>query len=91
MNLKDSWKKTTQHLAKAFQLLPENFKEGDTETASSYKDFIEHDELELAMEQLEGLGEQNNCKPEFWEQLILASKSMGLESRTEYYKTKLNK
>jgi hypothetical protein len=63
MNQNKSWKKTTDHLTNAFRLLPENLKEGDTETIASYREFLEQNELELAMEQLEGLGEQNTCSP----------------------------
>ena len=91
MNSEPGWKKATSHLENAFRLLPENFKEGNTETATSFKDFIGHNELELAIEQLEGLGEQNSCKPEFWEQLIIAAENMDLQKSVEYYKTKLNR
>lgn len=90
MDLEKSWAITRKHLEKARSLLPSPIVQGEqTESIGAYQEFIEHNELECALDQLEGLGEANACSQEFWQELRLATENMGLTDRLAYYDAKL--
>jgi hypothetical protein len=82
------WKSTRWHLEKACQLLPSHRVENagdipdeDLATLAAFQEFLDHNELELALEQLEGVGELNKCPSGFWQNLERAARIMGLEER----------
>jgi len=81
MSLKKSWKITINHLTTARNLLPEEmFFEEAIEFAKEFEESIEHNELELAMNSLDDLGLLCNAPDEFWHQLELSAKNMGLSN-----------
>ena len=49
-----------------------------------------HNELELALAELEGLGEVNSCPPRFWRELLSAAQNMGLQKHARTYEAKLD-
>jgi hypothetical protein len=53
----------------------------DYATLSGYDKFLEHNELELAMDELFGLGVTNHPAAEFWRHLKRAAENMGLSER----------
>lgn len=59
----------------------------DSEERSSlqrYEEWLDQNELELAFDELDGLGCQNNCGHGFWVELQAAAENMGLvEKATE--------
>ncbi len=85
------WEKSEEILRAAFNLLPPNSVDALRTTKKLFLRFLDHNELELAMEQLEGLGEANKVGNEFWEQMILAAENMALDESVDYYRTKLKK
>jgi hypothetical protein len=47
------------------------------------REFIDRNELELALEQLEALGALNNCRGGFWRELERAAVLMGLDAQAQ--------
>ena len=73
-----SWDRTRAHLGRAAGLLPATPVESDTGARlDHYRELLEHNELELALEVLEGLGAMNTVPPEFWSHLRDAALEMG--------------
>jgi hypothetical protein len=82
------WKVIRWHLEQARLMLPtrarENFGElvdHDLASLSEFQDNLDHNELELALDQLEGLGDLNDCPGGFWRNLEKAADLMGLDER----------
>ena len=89
--LKESWKITEQHLEAARALLPSPLIECPEAEWGSLKQFEEYlaaNELEMAMDQLEGMGEANDCTAEFWQELVAAAENMEQTKRADYYQEK---
>ncbi|MFO0916198.1 MAG: hypothetical protein U0795_24785 [Pirellulales bacterium] len=66
------WQVTKSHLRFATQLLPNLLTENnggdstkDIATLEAYNEYLDHNELELALDQLEGLGELNTVPPAY--------------------------
>lgn len=51
---------------------------------SEYRSFLEHNELELALDMLEELGDLVPCRGGFWRNLERAAESMDLHDRIPY-------
>ena len=88
------WRITRVQLESARNLLPKNPTENDGSnraeeigTIQSYREYLEHNELELALDQLEALGDLNNAPSGFWRSLAQAATWMGLHERAEQYQT----
>jgi hypothetical protein len=88
VELQKRWKTTRWHLEYARRVLPSNALENkgeipdqDVATLGAYQDFLDHNELELALDQLEGLGSLNHCRGGFWRSLERAAQIMGLHAR----------
>lgn len=75
MTLEESWKITRGHLDRAKALLA-GAKSG---TLREYREYLDNNEL--ALDQLEALGESTPCPPEFWAAMEAAAASMKLEDR----------
>lgn len=82
------WKVTRWHLEQARQQLPLPVRENagelpdhDFATLASYEEYLNYNELELALDQLEALGELNDCRGGFWRELEKAAKMMELNER----------
>jgi hypothetical protein len=76
--LKASWSRSRGHLENAFaQLSPT--------AAETFHEFIEHNELELALEELERLGDATSAKGLFWESMLKAALEMKLDGHAARY------
>jgi hypothetical protein len=92
MNLRKSWEITENFLNSAFNLLPNNPQPNSEEggTVENYKEYLEHNELELALDELEGLGEVNKVSKDYWRNLLNAAKQMSLKEKVEKYQNIIN-
>ncbi|MBA3426895.1 MAG: hypothetical protein ACR2HO_12895 [Rubrobacteraceae bacterium] len=90
-NHRKSWRRIRFHLGKARNLLPLTTRE-DIETGSldRFENWLGHNELELALDELEGLGELNTCSSQFWRELLRAARNMGLREHSSRYEAKLD-
>ncbi len=86
-SLEKSWRVSINHLKAARLLLPEEmfFEEAKT-FDKEYSEYIEHNELELAMNSLDDLGLLCNAPDEFWKFLELAAENMGLLDEANRFK-----
>lgn len=86
-SLEESWKVTIEHLKAGRALLPEEmFFEEARAFDKEYTEYLEHNELELAMNALDDLGLLCNAPNEFWLQLELAAINMGLTNEAQRFK-----
>ena len=80
--LEKRWAVTRERLAEAFQLLQSV--RSDTEAMrcyASYRDVLDHNELELALDALEHLAESSALPAAVWEAFAVAAESMDLTER----------
>jgi hypothetical protein len=82
------WRSARSCLEHAQQQLPSPVRENSGEipeyelaTLAAYREFLDYNELELALDQLEGLGELNECPSSSWHNLEKAALVMGLNER----------
>jgi hypothetical protein len=84
------WATTAKHLNAARGLLPEAPAPGlDGATVSGFDECLRHNEMELALDELEDLGLTNAPPPDFWRHLIFAAESMELWERATDFKRKM--
>ncbi len=84
--LEKSWAITCRHLEAAKECLVGQ--QGiDKEALGEYQGFLDHNELELALDELEAAGESNSDQ-RFWNYLILAAENMGLQKHVVRYRGK---
>ena len=90
MDLQKSWEITSRHLEAAFNQLPLSIKEEPSVgSVERFHEWLAHNELELALDELEGLGQLNNCSSEFWRELLAAARNMNLRDHVARYERKL--
>ncbi len=75
--LQSLWESISADLANARSLLPLELVEIDG-NIEQYEEWLKHNELELAFDELVALGENNFCVTEFWLILSAAAHKMGL-------------
>jgi hypothetical protein len=81
VELEASWHRTRKRFERAVALLALT---GDDRTRlASYQENLDHNELELALDDLEEAGDGAIQPPEFWEHLRWAAENMGLQERVE--------
>lgn len=82
--LRRSWNITREHLAQARrELRPQ---EGASRPlVRDFEEYLEHNELELAMEALAQSGEVGSPTAEFWRALSRAAFEMGLRDRGDHF------
>jgi len=86
------WKVTEAHLRAAEQSLPSSPPEvaGEYERLhAEFTSFLDHNELELALDMLQELGELVPCRGEFWQDLERSAESMDLFHRIPYIRKQL--
>src|SRR5450432_2154299 len=80
--LEMSWATSGAHLRAARELLPELPVAGvDGASVDGFEECMRHNELELALDELEDLGLANAPQPQFWSELALAAANMELTDR----------
>ena len=86
MSLRASWKRTETHLNDARREFPEDPVPGEEGgTASGFQEFLDHNELELALDELEGMATTNPTTSHFWFSLRAAASEMELELHRDRY------
>jgi DNA-binding SARP family transcriptional activator len=82
--LRQSWKITETLLERAKLALPAPHKAREKDYAAllaQYREFLDRNELELALDMLEELGDLAPCRGRFWRDLARAAENMGLRER----------
>ena len=84
--LEKSWARTRSYLDNAFVQLPTSPTEGEEGeeggSMQKYREWLDYNELELALDELEMLGEANGLGTSFWESLLRAAAEMELDDHT---------
>ena len=88
--LERSWTATAKHLNAASNQLPKVLAPGaEGATVSGFEECLRHNEMELALDELEDLGLTNAPPPEFWRQLVQAAENMGLSERATDFERRM--
>jgi len=83
--LEESWCRTRAHLDAAARLLAGEPKRGaEAGSFAVYSDWLEHNELEIALDELLLLGEANSVVTGFWQALLDAANEMKLDARAAH-------
>ena len=91
-DLERSWSTTATHLNAARSLLPKVPAPGvEGASVSGFEECVRHNEMELALDELEDLGLTNAPPPEFWRQLMQAAENMGLSERATDFERRIGK
>lgn len=75
--LADSWRRTRKRFERAVALI--SVTEDGRAHLESYRENLAHNELELALDNLEEAGDSAIQPPDFWEHLRWAAENMGLQ------------
>ena len=75
--LRRLWSAVREDFDRARALLPDNPVESEGRVARLVE-WLDHNELELALDELEALGETNAVPPAYWQALASAAERMGL-------------
>ena len=88
--LERMWAVTAKHLSAARAQLPEVPAPGlDGASVSGFDECLRHNEMELALDELEDLGLTNAAPPDFWRHLVFAAESMELWERATDFKRRI--
>jgi hypothetical protein len=88
--LLQSWAVTLRHLAASRFYLPENLLNAEAEKAwAEMQHFLHNNELELALDEAEVLGEIENAPSGYWAELLRAAENMSLKKHAARYKAKV--
>ncbi len=88
--LEASWSRTRAHLENAFAQLPASPVDGEEGgSAQEYREWLDYNELELALDELEMLGEVNGVERTFWEFLLQAATEMDLNDHAMRYRMRV--
>jgi hypothetical protein len=87
-----SWKATEVMLNQAAGFLddPEKFSLPEKDLAE-YRDYIQVNELELAMLELEAVARKHGAKSGFWRRLQKAARQMSLHDKVEEYEAEFHR
>ena len=78
------WTAIRAHLESAATLLPETATPGDRGgSIDAYRELVAHNELGLALDELEALGLANGAPDAYWRELAEAADLMALHDRAE--------
>lgn len=94
--LQKRWNLVRQKLESARGYLPERpiensggHSDRDLGTLDAFQEHLDHNEFELALDQIEALGTLNRCSADFWRILEKAAQSMHLNSRSARLRRRL--
>ncbi len=86
------WAEIDAHLESAFRMLPERpASNPEGGSVAGYREYLDHNELGLAYEELEGLAEVNRVSEEFWLHMLEAARRMNLPECVERCQQRLGK
>ena len=89
-HLIESWKRTTRHLLAAMDELPAEIPHMDDGwSLARCQEWLDHNELELAFDELEGIGDEMGCSRRFWQELLAAAENMGLDDHSSRCRKRL--
>jgi hypothetical protein len=80
--LRRLWVAVRQDFDRARALLPAPPAEAEG-SVGRLAEWLDHNELELALGELEALGEDNTAPPAYWRELASAAERMGLAEQAE--------
>lgn len=86
----NSWAITLRHLAASRYYLPEQLQ--DSEAVALWQEiegFLHHNELGLALDDLEILGNHVSAPVEYWRELLLAAQNIGSKEHVARLQSKL--
>lgn len=90
--LEESWELTSAHLERAHAHIPNSRAVADGTNGSSlqaeYREYLDHNELGLALDTLETIGKQIDAPAEFWRNLEKAASQMQLLDRAAAIRSK---
>lgn len=90
--LNRSWRVTRNHLAAARDRIPNATPASDEGySLANYNEWLSHNELELAFDELEGLGDEHEFGHQFWSSLLAAAENMKLEDHANRCRIKLSR
>lgn len=90
MDLQESWDITRRHLERARHLLADSSKkESEGGSLTAFEEFLSHNELGLAFDELEMIAMGETCPPEFWREMLAAAENMQLFEQAKRCRAKL--
>jgi hypothetical protein len=88
--LRKSWAITLRHLASSRFYLQEHLPGKEAEECwTQAQEFLHHNELGLAFDELQALGELCSAPTEFWSELLLAAENMGSAEKVTLLRQRL--
>jgi len=75
------WMASRTVLEPARRALPDGSEQQYVTLLARYGEFLEHNEIELALDTLEAIGHLVSCRGGFWRELEKAAENMGLVDR----------
>jgi hypothetical protein len=89
-DLQRIWQVVRKHLEAAREQLPAELpRHLKCGPLLHYEDCLSHNELELAFDELEGIGHEVDCKQAFWSELLAAAENMSLPKHAERCRQRL--
>jgi hypothetical protein len=87
--LEESWARTTGHLLAGLACLSPIPRRSDCDDrVHKFREWLDHNELELALDELEALGDLLRVRGAFWEHLLLAATEMKLDENAQRLREK---
>lgn len=88
-DLRSSWAITSRHLIASKGHLPSPLPNEALDALHQMDEFLDHNELGLALEEAEFLGNLCHSPPAFWAELQLAAENMGLSKASSRFAARL--
>lgn len=86
MGFEESWRRTREHLLEARRRLSANLVPGEEGgRLASFEEYLDYNELQLAMEELETIAESHRAPFSFWRQMRHAAEEMQLKEVCALY------
>jgi hypothetical protein len=85
MSLQASWERTTGHLLEARSMLAVS-----DDLLLDFTEYLEHNELELALDELEGVALEIGAPEGFWKKANEAAREMGLLDHVRRYSARIS-
>lgn len=87
-DLSSFWATTSRHLIASKSHLPSPLPNGALDALHQMDEFLNHNELGLALEEAEFLGDLCHSPPAFWAELQLAAENMGLSEAASRFEAR---